>query len=86
MGYHKECRYCEDEIYLEEDEQDGRWKAYDDEYCESEHDCRSHEFEIECKYCGNDIMLRQLSDGKWKPTELSGLHHFCNREPPEPKK
>jgi len=83
MGYHKECKYCEETIYLD-NEEDGEWHAYDDEDSQSRHSCRrSNEFETECKWCGDDIMLRQVSNGKWTPTELDGLQHFCDRKEKE---
>jgi len=85
MGYHKQCKYCEDEIYLDNQE-DGEWHAYDDEYCESLHSCRregEREFEIECKWCGEDIVLKQLSSGKWTPLEPDGLRHSCTEREKE---
>jgi hypothetical protein len=82
MGYFKQCKYCDDDVYLSDDE-DGQWHAYDDEDCQSFHSCRPKEFEVECKWCGEDIMLRQVSNGKWTPTELDGLHHFCDRKQEE---
>jgi len=78
MGYYKQCRYCEDDIYLEQD--DDKWKAWNDDFCRDLHNCRQpSEIDVECKWCGEDIVLRQLTNGKWTPTETNGLQHFCNR-------
>jgi hypothetical protein len=76
------CRYCDDEIVFEDDEE-GRCRPFDF-YTGEPHDCREKP-PVPCRYCGSPIRFRKTKSGKYQPIDRNGEPHFASCKGRKPR-